>query len=585
MLHLLDEYAKSHGLVAEPGFAPKTVRWAVAFAAGGQFLGVLSLGDAGQGREFKRCPDMTQGELIRGGTTRSHFLWDSAQVVARFGKEEDGETEDLQEKHKYFANQLISAAEAMPELGAVGRALLDCEVERAVREALVARKAKPTDKCTVLVDGTLPLESDGWHEWWRKHRRESRSGPKDVEDADGLCLIEGVEVRAAPTHSTITGLSRQLGGDSKGNKLVAFDKDAYRSFGFNQGANACISEAAAASYRAALNELIKRGSVTLGGVLVAHWFEREVTSEDDPLSWLVEPSSELERDARERARKTLGRIRTGEGAELGSNRFYGLTLSGASGRVMVRDWMEGRFEGLLEAVHRWFEDLSIVHLNGGRTAKDPKFLAVAGSTVRELKYLPPEALRNLWRAAVMAGPIPRSMAVQALLRARSAVLTDEPASHARMGLLKAYLLRLERKETMGNDNSELRAYVNPDHPHAAYQSGRLMALLAALQRRALGDVGAGVVQRYYAAASTTPALVFGRLVRTAQFHLNKLEPGLAWWFEGRMGEITSRLGDEIPKVLSLEEQTLFALGYYQQQAEMRAKRQLADEQVEEKDDE
>ena len=36
-----------------------------------------------------------------------------------------------------------------------------------------------------------------------------------------------------------------------------------------------------------------------------------------------------------------------------------------------------------------------------------------------------------------------------------------------------------------------------------------MALLAAIQEVALGDVGAGVVQRYYAAASTTPALVLG----------------------------------------------------------------------------
>ncbi len=34
-----------------------------------------------------------------------------------------------------------------------------------------------------------------------------------------------------------------------------------------------------------------------------------------------------------------------------------------------------------------------------------------------------------------------------------------------------------------------------------------MAVLAELQKAALKDVGAGVVQRYYAAASTTPALV------------------------------------------------------------------------------
>ena len=107
-------------------------------------------------------------------------------------------------------------------------------------------------------------------------------------------------------------------------------------------------------------------------------------------------------------------------------------------------------------------------------------------------------------------------------------------------------------------------HLNEEHPAAAYQCGRLMAILAAVQYRALGDVGAGVVQRYYAAASATPALVLGRLVRTAQFHLDKLERGLARWHEARIAGVMSRLGDGIPTTLGLEGQSLFALGYYQQ---------------------
>ncbi|MDD2629628.1 MAG: type I-C CRISPR-associated protein Cas8c/Csd1 [Limnochordia bacterium] len=41
-------------------------------------------------------------------------------------------------------------------------------------------------------------------------------------------------------------------------------------------------------------------------------------------------------------------------------------------------------------------------------------------------------------------------------------------------------------------------------------------------------MGAGVVQRYYASASSTPALVLGRLTRTSQYHLDKLDAGLAY---------------------------------------------------------
>ena len=92
-----------------------------------------------------------------------------------------------------------------------------------------------------------------------------------------------------------------------------------------------------------------------------------------------------------------------------------------------------------------------------------------------------------------------------------------------------------------------------------------MAVLAEIQQAALGNVGASVIQRYYAAASTTPALVLGRLVRTSNFHLDKIEyrkkrSGLTDVFTGIWG----RLKDEVPRVLDLEAQSLFALGFYQQ---------------------
>lgn len=116
----------------------------------------------------------------------------------------------------------------------------------------------------------------------------------------------------------------------------------------------------------------------------------------------------------------------------------------------------------------------------------------------------------------------------------------------------------------------MKAHLNPEHPSPAYHAGRLMAVLASLQNRALGDVGAGVVQRYYAAASSTPALVLGRLIRGAQYHLNKLDKGTAIWYEQLLASIMGKLGDGLPSTLTLEEQSLFALGYYQQRAELYA---------------
>ena len=116
----------------------------------------------------------------------------------------------------------------------------------------------------------------------------------------------------------------------------------------------------------------------------------------------------------------------------------------------------------------------------------------------------------------------------------------------------------------------MKTELNEHETHPAYLCGRIMALLARIQEKAIPGVGAGIVQRYYAAASATPALVIGRLIRGAQVgHLPKIDGGLSRWFEDQLAEIWSRLKEPPPAVLNLEEQTLFAMGYYHQIAQLR----------------
>jgi len=117
--------------------------------------------------------------------------------------------------------------------------------------------------------------------------------------------------------------------------------------------------------------------------------------------------------------------------------------------------------------------------------------------------------------------------------------------------------------------------LNPESRDPAYLCGRLFAVFAELQEAALGQVGAGVTERFYASASVTPALVMGRLFRNAQFHASKAE-GAGGWKKGKaincekdFEEITCVVGDKFPATLDLEGQGRFALGYYQQKAEYR----------------
>jgi len=574
VLKRLYDYANSHNLDFEPGFKPKTVRWAIACSTRGGHPQVIRLGDAGgKGLEFAKCPDLTQGELKQGGETKSHFLIEKVSVVTLLGVTGDTKADQKSiEKHEYFVDLLRQASVVMPDLAHIANLLSDSVLLEQIRQQLAEQKAKPTDDITVLVDGDFPVESTAWHDWWRAFRAGLLPEKKKQGVPRMRCMITGKLIEPAATHPKIEGLA-DVGGVSVGSPLVGFNKSAYCSFNLEQSANAAMSIEVASGYRAALNTLIRENGMRLGGAKVVYWFSEKINTDDDPIPWLIEGKTTQEEDAHKQARELLTAICSGEKASLGTNRYYALNLSGASGRVMVRDWMEGQFEELVGNVNSWFEDLSIVRNDGQGLIRTPKFLAILGATVRSLDDLSAPFIARMWRCAIRNEPFPRSALTNALIRWRSCLLSGETPSQYSAALMKAYHVRDSRR---GGEPNMITPYLNESHPEGAYHCGRLMAVLAALQRSALGDVGAGVVQRYYASASSTPALVLGRLTRTSQYHLDKLDAGLAYWYEAKLANIWTCLKDNIPSTLTLEEQSLFALGYYQQVADLRTKQKPND---------
>src|ERR1022692_3429000 len=138
MLHQVAEYARNRELAAEPGFAPKSARWAIVCSADGGYLGLLELGDTSAkknpGRHFLKAPDLSQPEMKAGGVTKSHFLIDTASVVAELGKDAP------EEKRRYFISLLEQAKIAMPVLGAAAKVLRSDEDLATLRKDLEEHK-------------------------------------------------------------------------------------------------------------------------------------------------------------------------------------------------------------------------------------------------------------------------------------------------------------------------------------------------------------------------------------------------------------------------------------------------------------
>jgi len=80
-----------------------------------------------------------------------------------------------------------------------------------------------------------------------------------------------------------------------------------------------------------------------------------------------------------------------------------------------------------------------------------------------------------------------------------------------------------------------------------------------------------IKDHYFSSASTTPSIVFPRLFRLYQHHLAKLKQlnvGLSICREQDLGEIMNKLKNVFPRLLSLEDQGKFVIGYFHQRQDL-----------------
>ena len=116
---------------------------------------------------------------------------------------------------------------------------------------------------------------------------------------------------------------------------------------------------------------------------------------------------------------------------------------------------------------------------------------------------------------------------------------------------------------------------------AAYQCGRLLAVLAEAQAKAHDYrlEGPGVAERYFGTAMASPASVFPILIKLNRHHLNSIRKsdkykGHDRFLEEAIQEVSTKIYP-FPRTLDLHAQGRFALGFYQQKAADRIAREAA----------
>lgn len=326
-----------------------------------------------------------------------------------------------------------------------------------------------------------------------------------------------------------------------------------------------------------------------------HWYDKDVPKEKDPIfsSEVLsfgeyeeslededesnEASEQEEKDAVKSANAVVDSVwKGGKEPWLNAN-YHILLLSGVNGRIMVRRYEKGKYVELQKNINMWENDLSLIDSRGTGFIKSKKLVM---RLERLLKYQRndkqifkrlndelPGVMPAILNAVLKGSELPDTVALRALAYIRSKLFSDEQVKsldETACQWLKVWLIRKERKEGVVTMNT-----YNPEHPSVAYHCGAMMAVYAAIQSAGYEDVNVNVVQRYYASAIQSPALVFGRLSQLSVHHLEKIDNNwLADYYKSLLAWCSVAVGDKIPTTLTLSEQSYFAIGYYQMQARM-----------------
>ena len=396
---------------------------------------------------------------------------------------------------------------------------------------------------------------------------ERSAGGKWAADKELFCPLAGESVdKTARLHPKFVIAGARA-------NFVSFNQDAFCSYGKEQGDNAPIGARAVFRYTTALRHLLRSGSrqkTTVGDTTVIFWAKEKGDEFAENVGALFDkPKRDEVDDARARiVKRILDWPRAGGRDGGDSAAFYALGLGVNRVRAVVRFWRESTIANVADNIRRHFDNIALD--GGSRFSEYPGAHRLLESIVapkgKKETPLPPYLIVALTGAILEGRKYPPALFTRALSRCRVVVrgkddkkkrAKEEEAAHYRVALLKGCLIR--------NFNKDVSPMLNKDETDPGYRFGRLFAALERLQERASDrQLNRTIRDSYYAAASTMPARVFGRLMNGRIVHLAKLRKKKGdKWLADLIDETVDAV-ESFPARLSPEEQGMFHLGYCHQ---------------------
>ena len=385
----------------------------------------------------------------------------------------------------------------------------------------------------------------------------------------GQCAISGKIAPIERVHYKLKGI---VGGKSEVN-LVCFNEDSSCSYGKEQSYNSSISTEVMEKYTKIFNYIAssKQHSRAFDDITLLFWVntkEKETPYLEEFLCELWESDPKLESAVNELSK---GRVAL---TELDKNiEFCVVGVKPNSSRLSIKFFEKNSFGQIMERLAQHQTDVSLskndYQLSIAQIINELKPTRVRKEKKKEKNPLPPDLFVNLFMAILQNRPYPEYLLQTLVHRAKiDKDILDEKNSEkfdaissTRARIIKACLIR-------SNYYKGDEYMIDSAKQTVAFRCGRLFAVLEKIQKEALGEnINATIKDRFFASACSTPDLVFARLLKLSQPHLEKMKKDgkkkLASYFEYRLQEIIAEI-DAFPKALPLQKQGDFILGYYQE---------------------
>ncbi len=573
---LYEYYQRNKDRLPPKGFQTQEVKFVIEIDRAGKFLNLMDKREGKKGTEY--LLPKAHGRSGKNAWQTVNLLWDHYGYVLGHPKEDALDALEMAVRQQ---DAFITAIKGLPE-----HVLAD-EGVRAVLffyETDQCKKVKQhvawtdcahikgcnlsfqlqADKCLVpereLIKQYQATVADN------DENDDERHESKNVKGVEARCLITGDRgiVKRLHTATPILG--------SKSNaKIVGFQKNSgFDSYYKEQAFNAPVSSDAEFAYSTALKYLIKSGSnrILISDATVIFWAQKqsEMYNLEADFPWYFRTEKDDPEKGIQAVRNLYDALHTGKLPLNEENRFYVLGLAPNAARISVRFWKTGTVKNFAEKIKQHFDDFSIVH-----GPKEPGHLAltqILSATALEYKMdnVPPNLASAVVTSILDGTPYPQTLLHQCVRRIRA----KQEVNRSRAAILKACINRFNR--FYNKNEKEVLVGLDRTNINTGYRIGRLFAVLEKIQEEAIPGIDATIRDRFYGAASVTPITVFPQLLKLKNHHLPKIpNPGRRVNLEKEIQEIFDGIR-VFPSHLSLDQQSLFAIGYYHQRQDFFTKK-------------